>query len=272
MGRIFARRDESVLKMKDNELKYGTNMKIGIIGLGEGVGTTFVATALAFCIAAEGKGVSYVELGNPATRKSLFFDSVAMDKRFASREFYDFYQGAVEGDFLKRRENREMGINWCLITPADCKEGITLQNEQLQRLVGSIDDEICIYDMDSRIMDDKETPLLMQMDILIGVVDPMPSKMLGSAEVHGMFERAAARGVPLFYVVNRNNSSVVRKEVHNYLKTNDLIWVPLLRQECFFDDEYNCRFHWNNKEIHRNIVDSLDMIVKKIGNITKHSH
>lgn len=272
MGRIFARRDESVLKLRDKESKYGTNLKIGIVGLGEGVGTTFVATALAFCIGAEDKSVSYVELGSPATRQNLFFDSVAMDRRFANREFFDFYQGAANGDFLKRRENREMGINWCIITPENCRDGLDLSNEELHRLIGSIEDEICIFDIESSLLRGKDEGILMQMDIIIGVVDPMPSKMLGATEIHSRLERTAAKGVPLFYVVNKNNSSVVRKEVHNYLKTNDLIWVPLLRQECFFDDEYNCRFHWNNKEINRNMVEPLDMIVKKTCDITKHSH
>ena len=91
MERIFLRN-----RQKDDLQKSREQYRIGVTGLGQGVGTTFVATALAFYFRDQKREVSYTECLNPAVCGSLVFDQTAMDRRFSHRQFYDIYQLLTE--------------------------------------------------------------------------------------------------------------------------------------------------------------------------------
>ncbi|MEG0924443.1 MAG: hypothetical protein RR313_06030 [Anaerovoracaceae bacterium] len=244
-------------------------VKIGIFGIGESVGTTFVATSLAYYFCEKGKSVAFVEIGNPRKRLSLLFDSVAMEKRFVNREFVDFYKLAEEKSTIRGRKNIEEGINWALITPDNCKKEIEPSIEQKERIINNISGEIVICDFDCR--EDWDN-LPEDMDILIGVIEPLPSKMIGGAKLFKDIKRRQSQGAKVIWIVNKENKGVEKKEVNNYLKEKEPIHIPIFDEEAFYENEYNCKFHFTNKKIWEEMREYMDKIQEKMANITKVSH
>ena len=246
MERIFFRRRQEASAGQTKR-----NYRIGVTGLGQGVGTTFVATALAFYFRDQGYSVSFTECLHPAGCSSLYFDQVAMDKQFQHRQFEDIYQ-KLEADMpVYPAKNKEDGIVWYLPTPDNCKDKLTLTSRQQNRLVGTAREEVCIFDMAA---DYSWDDYLLDMDVIFVVADPLPSKMIRSRERYRTLKKIELSGCKMVWVVNKTNQGVDRKQVKSYLKSENLFWLEAFDAGIVYEDEYRCRFHWENEEIQRKMT------------------
>lgn len=254
MERMFFRErlDESEWKKE----KYIEQKKIAVTGLSRSAGTTFVASALAFYFRDMGKKVTFTQCLEPLDADHLFYDAVAMDKRFARRSFVDFYRKIVDEEPLRNLENREAGINWILPVPQKKTEETAtakaLSERQRARLSSAAKGEVCIFDIEA---DFKWNHLLLDMDVLVVVVDPLPSKMIQAAERFKMLKKLELSGCSVVWMVNHMNPGVSKRQVKSYLKTGDIYWIPSFDEEAFYEAEYTCRFLWENEEIKRKMLE-----------------
>lgn len=221
-------------------------LNIGVTGLGQCVGTTFVASSLALYFADKGKSVTFTQCLTPNRCRSLLFDAVAMDQRFANRVFYDIYRYIGEGKPVRDKKNMEYGVNWILPTPWCAETGMNLDNRQRARLLQSAKGELCIFDMAAEIDWDA---YLADMDRLIVVTDPMPSRLIRAGNRFQRLKALELSGIRTDWIVNRTNSGISRRQIAAYLKTRKLLWLPELVSDLFYADEFACRFHWENQEI-----------------------
>lgn len=247
MERIFFRE-----RQNQSQPVAAEQYRIGVTGLGQSTGTTFVATALAFYFRDQGRQVSFTECLNPAARGTLFFDQVAMDKRFSHRAFDDIYGRLAEDGPALRRQNKEAGIIWRLATPENCRERLTLTMVQRARLIGTGREEVCIFDVEA---DYSWDDYLADMDVVFVVADPLPSKLIGSRERYRRLKKLELAGCRIIWIVNKMNPGVDKKQVRNYLKSNHLLWMEMVNPGSIYEDEYRCRFHWENTEIQKKFLE-----------------
>jgi len=226
--------------------------RIGVTGLSQGVGTTFVATALAFYFRDQGRQVSYAECLNPASCRALLYDQVAMDKRFGPRPFERIYQKITDEDQALQGRNKEEGIIWRLPVPEDCREKRELNQRQKARLVGLPREEVCIFDLEA---DYSWDDYLMDMDVIFVVVDPLPSRLLRNRERYRTLKKMELAGCRVIWIVNKMNPGVDKKQVRNYLKADNLFWLEAIEISRIYEDEYFCRFHWQNAEIQKKMLE-----------------
>lgn len=264
MERKFFREPEQTKKYNALE-----KVKVCVAGLGEGVGTTFIASNIAYYLSENHKSSAFVEIGDPRSKKALLYDSVAMEQRFKNRNFVDFYKAIRDGEKIRGRCNIEEGINWAIITPEDCEEKICLKEEEKWKLINNVSGEYVIVDIGSEVLSMEE---LFEFDIIVAVLEPMPSKMLGAAKSFQQIKKMELRNLPIIWVVNKYNEGVIKKEVVNYLKAKGIEYINMMSPNPFFRDEYNCKFHFKNKELWQGCIGNIENISKKIENITKHSH
>lgn len=260
MERIFFR-DKQEKKMPEGAEQY----RIGVTGLGQGVGTTFVATALAFYFREQGRQVSYTECLNPATASTLLYDQVAMEKRFAHRHFDDTYGHLTEEGPIQRNQNKEAGIFWRIASPDNCEEKVTLNQRQKARLISAAREEVCIFDMEA---DYSWDDYLMDMDVIFVVADPLPSKLIRSRGRYRTLKKMELAGCRVIWIVNKISDGVDRKQVKNYLKADDLYWIEAFDTEKIYADEYLCRFHWENTEIQRRILEIFTKLSRNSNSLS----
>lgn len=218
---------------------------IAVTGLSQCVGTTFVASALAFYLQEKGKSVTFCQCLDPADCRSLLYDSMAMEQRFFGRGFIDVYQHIYDGEKIPQGENREEGIGWILPTPANCAAGLRLSPVQKGRLVASARDEVCVYDMQASGWDE----FLQDMDLIIAVADPLPSVLIRAKERYAFLKRLELSGYAIEWIVNRESAGVHRRQVRGYLKSGGIHWLKEVDQSLIYGDEFSCRSHWKNEEI-----------------------
>ncbi len=247
MERYFFRSRSDAAKKIDKE-----QIRIGVTGIGQGVGTTFVASALAFYFRDQGKSVSFTQCLDPKKCTGLLYDAVAMDKRFAHRSFYDIYQCITDGQPIRRKRNRETGIFWNIPTPQNCLQGLRLDEKQQGRLIGNADGEVCIYDVEA---DYSWDSFLLDMDLIVAVVDPLPSRLIRAKDRFRQLKKMELSGCPVVWIVNKVTSGINKKQVRDYLKTSKILWLEAVEMEQIYKDEYLCRFHWENQEIQRKLLE-----------------
>lgn len=246
MERIFFRE-----RKEERELQGAKQLNIGVTGLGRGTGTTFVATALAFYFRDQGESVTFVQCLDVCNGRELLYDSVAMEQRFARRTYLDVYQRIREGMSWQDRRNQEEGIHWIL--PRRSQDGKeALDAVQKQRMVLSVRDEVCIFDFEADYSWDN---LLMDMDVVVVVADPLPSKLIGGAGRFTALKKLELSGSKVVWAVNRDNDGVSRRQVQAYLKGRPDIWIPVFPADTIYRCEYSCNFFWKDEEIKRKMME-----------------
>lgn len=214
--------------------------------MGQCVGTTFVASSLAFFFEEKGKSVTFCQCAQPARCRGLFYDTVAMEQRFQHRTFTDFYALICGEEKLNGKKNTDHGINWILPTPEDYDHGLVLDPAQRSRLVLSARDEVVVFDFEA---DGDWDGFLQDMDSLVVVVDPLPSALIHGKDRFAELKKIELSGTPVTWMVNRYNGGVHRRQVTGYLKTRDLFWLEQMDTAQIYADEFACRYHWKNEEI-----------------------
>lgn len=250
MERVFIRRKSEL--NEERGVKGLQQLNIGVTGLGRNVGTTVVASSLAFFFADKGNSVTFLQCLTPSTCDRLFYDAVAMEQRFAGRGFTDVYRLLIEQKPIRNVINREQGINWLLPTTWVIQEGTDLNGLQRAHLIQSARDDICIFDLAAA---GEWDVFLMDMDKLIVVVDPQPSKLIRHSDRFRMLKQTELSGVETRWIVNHMNSGVSRRQIQGYLKSRKIFWLPEVDASCFYADEFACRFPWENKEIRCNFME-----------------
>ena len=250
MDRLFIRESQGALASQMGSPI--DKLNIAVTGLGQNVGTTFVASSLAFYFAEKEKNLTFTQCLTPSCSGGLLYDAAAMDQRFCNRAFADVYRLIKEGKSLKETRNIECGVNWRIPTPWDCENKVDLDVVERARLIQSARGRICIYDME---MGDSWDKYLLDMDMILVVVDPLPSKLIRSSSRFKQLKQMEMAGAKMRWLVNRINGGVSRRQVSGYLKSKDLIYIEEFPIESIYGDEYFCRFHWQNQEIKCKLMD-----------------
>jgi len=209
--------------------------RIGIIGLTEGAGASFVTLALAKAISGYGLVPAVVELG-----KGGIYESLGMAERFAGREFFSFHQALHENRKIRNRSNFDEGINWALRGPGE--DHIDLGATKMMRLMDNIQGEAVLCDFSGLDIDSVHSTLMKElltdMESLVLVIDPLPSKLMKG---YSTLARLSRISDSLTVVVNKYNRGVNRAEMLKLLKVRKPLYLPYVAPEEIYEAEYRCR-------------------------------
>ena len=251
--------------------------KIAVVGISRGAGTTFVAMSLAFLLSKNvekeqvkeqnrgrsaglgGKGVfpegrsagraasraagqpgclavgaAYVELRQPAAGEAGGFFSAGLDLRFRGNRFTDFFQIYLQGRPLPPLVNLHKGIHWAVWrTAAGSAE--TPAEDGAMHLV-----DFPLDDLSGKwiIADDPPLEMLHRFDLVIGVIDPLPSRIFAGMETYEALRDMAAGGTHILWILNGDNPEVNHGELRRFLRLADVRTIPLADPAVFYRAQY----------------------------------
>ena len=229
-------------------------IRLGFAGSAAGAGaTTLCFSAAEYLAALTGKyakrDVTMLELDPRAANPSgKPYDKIGIDKRFAGRDFISLYKLAAEGRPLHSVNNIDGGINWLLRVPGEAVPAP--EPSILHRLAGNAAGDIILCDISATgilysagpsLDRDSLLALLADLDHIICVLDPLPSRLLASVPAVEVCRAAAASGVPITFVFNKLNAGVNLREVTRFTGVRDFIPFPALPAEVVYGAEYACR-------------------------------
>ncbi len=231
-------------------------LKIGILGISAGAGASFFAGCFARYLANTRKHCpAVVELGG-----SSLFDSYGMDKRFAGRTWFHFYQALSENRSIRGMRNMDEGINWILRAPNE--ELIRLSFEQKLQLTCHARGDIIFCDLSGD--GEPEEQLLLSMDQIIAVIDPMPSKMLSGFRTLSNLKTMEAKKGSVIYVVSKMNKGVNRRQMLDFLKVRNPFFLPMIQPESIYTAEFNCKVPYTIGEVKRALQSPLGDIASAL--------
>lgn len=311
MNRVFGRKgiEKTVIGADIKE-----RIKVGVVGCGSCAGATFVATALALLAArtsdrrtafvqADGspQGLSSYRNENvfsalpqrisvrPYVQKTNIYDALGMDRRFAGREFTDFFDLLARGENIKGVLNMDENINWALRIPQNSqrygaavtayeKHSVCAERSLAEahteaesrhllqsRLVNNIAGDFVICDFGSGSCAYCKNPLYYDTDMLVCVLDPLPSKLLASSALIEEIKLTEAKGYRVQWILNKDNSGINRRELRDFLGSGILARaksIPLLAEKLFYCAEYNCEIPFARKEIREKTEDVFKEVLK----------
>ena len=234
-------------------------LKIGFFGGFSGSGTSFLASVLANRVLSLNFNPCVLEFGN-----SRLYDSLGMDKHFAEGDFFPFQKYILKGRSVQGLTNLYEGINWCLRTPAE--RGLAPGFREKLRLLQSMQGDLMICDFSGVEMGTSEWEdnwrLLWEMDRIVVVLDPLPSRMLPSAE---LVARLRGGFLPVEYVINRWNRGVDSRTVLSFFQLADPVLFPFLDPSVIYSAEYGCRFVWDIPDVRCQLAGPSDLLCERLG-------
>lgn len=246
-------------EFKESEsLQVFEKIKIGVMGSGRGVGTSFVATSIAVQWAAQReKAVAFVELFDEERGKSWIYDIVGMDKRFGSRKYESLYNKIKHGRYIRGLTNMDMGVNWAVPGPEDRVSGLT--GVQESRLINNISGDVIVCDLGFEFKEE----IIADMDVIVCVVDPKPSKLIASRKLYQQIKQEQINGRKIIWVINKVNGGINKRCFRDYIKIKDAFEIPIIKDIHFYAAEYNCRIPIEQREIKKATGKIIEYIVKE---------
>lgn len=233
--------------------------RIGVVGIGRGAGTSFVATSLAIKIAsADERATAFIEIADGPGGKTWVYDLAGIDKRFAGREYVSMHGMVRQGNYIRGLSNMDRRVNWALVTPDERNRNMS--TIKISRLINNVAGDVVVCDLGTYINED----LLEDMDVLVCVVDPKPSRLIGCRDVYRKLKQQQVAGRKLIWVVNKVNGGINRRCFRDYMKIRTSYEIPLIKEVHFYAAEYNCRFPIEQREIEKAAGKTIEDIVKEL--------
>jgi len=257
MERLFIRE-----KIEEKPVNMIEKQKIGVTGMSRGAGVSFVAVSLAKVLSLGGAGkVTFLEVNDSVCKTMpLIYDAIGFDKRFKMREFISVYNEIKSGGSVKGKVNNDEQINWALITPEDVKSWTGITPIEMVRLINNVSGDIIVCDIPAC---QNAEDYLHDMDIIIYVIDPVPSAMIAGFPFLKEVKRMEHRGKKVVWIVNKFNSGINKRDMHNFLKLKDYYKIPFIDAEHFYSAEYNCKMPYEMSDIRDAARETLEKIIKK---------
>lgn len=229
-------------------------IKIGIIGIDNQVGTSFIATSIAHTIAnTEDRKVAYLEFPD---NNGLLYESIGIEKRFKKKKYINVFTEIENNRYIRHIKNIHDNINWCLVTSEEKNRNLVLSEINQLKIINNVRGDTIICDFGSNF----DSLKLDEMDIIICVIDPLPSKLISSKK---LIERLNSDNYrKIVWVLNKNNSGVSNRLLRNYINLKENYKIPLINEEYFYIAEYNCRIPIEQKEIKALVADVIKDIIK----------
>ncbi len=210
----------------DRESEAKEPFRLAVAGACPGAGASFVSARVlqeGLYDAHTPEGLrTLCELGKP-----YFYFALGFERRFAGRRFCSFSSHG------KHELNMELGYNWYLRKPEE-KEA---EDREIMKAFYNAAGSFIVFDCSGLCGREVLFDVMDGSDLVYLVVDPMPSKLVGSRDfIDAVRERCPSAEL----VVNKYCRGIHRRELAAFLGTSDYHTEGFMEAERLYRAEYNC--------------------------------
>ena len=219
--------------------------KIAVVGIGRGAGATFVSVSLAFLLSMSKSvkkdesaimpaKVSLLEMRCPQAGEPMLYYAAGLDRRFPERRFTDFFSMHIQGNAIPKMVNLHKGINWLVWRQHHVSVENTGKTDLSDFPVEQMAGEYIIADS-------PPAETLGRYDLVVAVIDPLPSSIFAGSEYYEQLRDAEAAGMHILWVLNKDHSEVNHSAVKRFLRLKEYVSFPLLESPLFYKAQYTCQ-------------------------------
>lgn len=198
------------------------------------------------CLAA---GAAYVELRQPAAGEAGGFFSAGLDLRFRGNRFTDFFRIYRQGRPLPPLVNLHKGINWVVwrtsaafdeTAAADADAHLSETDASLAFSPQPALADFPLEDLAGAwiVADHPPLEMLHRFDLVIGVIDPLPSRVFAGTETYEALRDLGTGGMHILWILNGDNPEVNHGELRRFLRLKEFQTIPLADPAVFYRAQY----------------------------------
>ncbi|MDD7408998.1 MAG: hypothetical protein SOV71_01745 [Anaerovoracaceae bacterium] len=243
-------------------------IKIGIAGLNDDRGAGFLAMVLAEELASE-----ILETGGLvsvyAPGCGYFYRALCLDRRFPDGSFQDINEmikaGAAQGMGAGRLAvNEDEGICWAVSRGQCADREHAVRPDAKAEFIDSLEGDFVLRVYTRREIYEEKEFLRGNLDALIAVFDPLPSKADGAEQVLEMIQEC---GVPAVFAVNKMNRGVESSAVLRFLGTYDAVFLPFIDPGYIYRCEYTGENPYRYENVRRQLMEPLCGLADRIRSV-----
>lgn len=246
-GRLFFREKEicSLYPASYGIMEDRKKCMIGVAGIGSGAGATFVSMSLALCLGEKEGGVVFAEGKCPAGDESGAYRLLCVDKAFREMNFTDYFYDAVrQSEACSQTKNQKLkivsdvpgnfykNVSWIVHHPEMQYDGRCSRQFDFSNISGRY------VIVDNPLQPEEQGGF----DILIAVVEPLPSRISSGLDMYRMIKQIEEDGrkTDIIFVINKNVNKGTRRSAENFLKIKFDFEMDNLTPAELYRAQYNC--------------------------------
>lgn len=241
----------------------GKNL-IGVMNLSPFAGSTFITINLAKAIADLNIPVAVIE--TPMNNSNIY-DTIGVNMHMEENEFHCFAKTIDEdGSVPKDKECLIEGVYWYINDPEmKIDESSEWDSFKMLKLINaSRKASINLLDIGNEFNHQAMSDLIMDLELLLVVVDPLPGAVMQSREVFEKLKVLKDEGVNVQFVFNKWNSGVDKRKILEYFALSPITYVPFVIPELVYKAIYDCHIPYGVKKIKEILEPSYMPIIKAI--------
>lgn len=217
------------------------NKNVAVLNVNKSAGSTFITLALAKSLANRNVPISVIE--DPLSDPDIY-DYIGVDQEDIDNEFISIPHLIEEGkDISNIKKFKKQGIQFIIKDPR--KKNIeNWQSEKMSRLINlGRNSTFTIIDFNSHFFNEYIDIELI--DIIIAVIDPLPTKILKkqSQEAIRELEKLREKGKEVYYILNKYHKGIKIKEIKDFLDIKITDVISYQNHEIIYKNIYNSKIH-----------------------------
>lgn len=242
--------------MKDSRLNFNQNNIVMVTGIGPGAGATTVAITLAEFFKKKGEKTGYLQLPK-GERKVENLDPYYMLTMDRESNWNSFYRLTTEGKSTKTTCNMNYAINWAVGLPGD--RDLCLKVAETQRLMYGVPCQTLVVDGGAEPTDEN----LLMADLIVAVIDPLPSKVLQNLEAVKRLKQLEYEGQKVVWIVNKMNKGVDLGQIVKNLKLTMHFELEFLPAEVLYGSQFKGQALVENGKLLDAFTPTFERIIKE---------
>ncbi len=255
-----ARWDISTLLVREKEIATVPVITAIVVNMAKRAGSTFVSTSLAAAI----NDCKIISAVIEVPTKPHLFDALGL--ALLEQKGTDFYSYphaiAKDGQTEAGKEFSSDGVIWLV---PDSREGRLKKwnySQMIRLLYCCKHAGALIVDVGDFFREDYVDLLMSAVDIVIAVIDPLPTQIIQSEK---RIERMIAhqkKGVNVVYVVNKWCAGIRRSDFLKLVNVKPRVYIPVISSYDIYQAAYACRIPYALPAIKKQLKDPLSKIVR----------
>jgi len=241
-----------------------------VANLTKRAGSTFLTLNLAKALSNYSVLTSVIE---PPIDKPYIFDTIDLEKRLEKKSnnhslnFYSYPHVIVNNEIIERnKETIDDGIVWLIPDP---RRPLIDSDKwdfycMMKLLYASKLAPISIIDCGFNIEHESIKPLMSEADLILIVIDPLPTECMQNNELLDNLISLKADGLPIEFVVNRWNKGVNKIDFLNYIKVTPFMQIPAFNSDIIYKAIYEYKFPIDYKEIEDVLLPCFSPLIRRL--------
>lgn len=239
---------------------------IGVVNLSQRAGSTFITLNMAKALSDYGVLTSVIEI---PFNKAYIFDYLGIQQKLMKEDIdfnnYIYINDVIESsETISKKLLFEDCILWMICNPLK-EVGRPFKSQHIHNILKlSKNMSVNLCDLGSNLQHNDFDELHAFLDVILLIVDPLPSEIIQNEAVLKKFKRLQDEGIDGHIVINKYCKGIPIKELIDYLECTPISHIPFIRPEDVYGAVYNYKIPYELPSVKTLIQADMQILIERL--------